>query len=214
MLRLNDSLVSERNPASAAAESVRSLRVYIRQHLQSAGKDSTVLMLTSANEGEGKTLLVANLAVSFAQEGKRVCVIDANLRKPALHLAFGLNNGGNGLSDYLRGACEAEAAIRPSSIPDLDVITAGAAPWNPAELLSGERTEQLLAHLKQQYEIVLLDSAGVLGCIDARVLASQADGAVLVVRYGRTKRTAVSKAKQYMDQAGVPLLGIAMNQVK
>ncbi|WP_138494606.1 CpsD/CapB family tyrosine-protein kinase [Paenibacillus pinistramenti] len=212
MLRLNDSLILERNPASTAAESVRALRVFIRQHLRSSG-EGTVIMLTSANEGEGKTLLAANLAVSFAQEGKRVCIIDANLRKPALHKAYGLKNG-NGLADYLMGSVEAEAVIRPGSTPGLSIITGGAEPLNPSELLSNERMGQLLSKLKQQFDIVLLDSAGVLSYTDARVLASLTDGAVLVVRYGRTKREAVRKAKQYMDQAGVNVLGIAMNQVK
>ncbi|WP_223066906.1 CpsD/CapB family tyrosine-protein kinase [Paenibacillus caui] len=212
MLCLNESLVAERNPTSSVAESVRSLRVYIRQHLRES-KGGTVLLLTSAHEGEGKSVLVANLAVSFAQEGRKTCVVDGNLRNPSLHLIYDLNNG-HGLTDYLIGNEEAENIVRPCGTPGLSVITAGEAPPNPSELLGSERMEKLFVKLRQEYEIILLDSPNVLDFSDARVLAARTDGAVLVVKYGRSKREAVRKAKQYMDQAGVSVLGIAMNQVK
>lgn len=212
MLRLNESLVTQRNPASPAAESVRSLRVYIRQHLRER-TDGAVLLFTSADKGEGKTVLAANLAASFAQEGKKVVILDANLHHPSLHLVYRLNNG-DGLSEYLSGRKEPEQIIHQSLIPELAVITAGEQEILPSELFGNERMQELITSLQQQYDIVILDSPGLLGCTDARILASFASGVVLVAKYGSSKRDAVLRAKQYIDQAGAPVLGIAMNQVR
>lgn len=212
MLRLSESLVVERNPASSAAESVRSLRVYVRQHI-SGQAGGTVLLFTSANEGEGKTVLAANLAVSLAQEGKKVCIVDANLRNPSLHLVYRLS-GGLGLSDYLLGPGTLEQIIHQAYISGLSVVTAGTGVPSPSELLGSERMIELLTALKQEYDAIVLDSPGLLDNTDARVLASLTSGVVLVAKYGSSKREAVRKAKQYMDQAGANVIGIALNQVK
>lgn len=212
MLRLSESLVVERNPASSAAESVRSLRVYLRQRLKER-EEGTALLFTSAEEGAGKTVLAANLAVSFAQEGKKVCIVDANLRSPSLNLVFHLNSGA-GLSDYLSDHGSLEQIVRPSFVPNLSVIAAGTGTDSPAELLGGEQMTNLLAALRQEYEMVVLDAPGLLDCTDARMLASFVDGAVLVAKYGSSKRDEISKAKQYVEQAGTDIIGIVLNQVK
>ncbi|MFP4978195.1 CpsD/CapB family tyrosine-protein kinase [Paenibacillus sp. CN-4] len=213
MLRLNNSLVADANPASRVSESFRSLRTYIRQLgilEPGAGK---VLLFTSAGDGEGKTTILSNLAVSFVQDGKKVAVVDCNLRKPALHLVFGTEEGG-GLTGYLKGQAEADETPVYGSLANLAVIPAGETVLSPADLLGGERMQVLLNELRASFDLVLLDTPPAVEFSDARVLAPQSDGVIVVARHGKTKRESLRKLKLLLDQAGTPILGIAMNQTK
>ncbi|MGW8957553.1 CpsD/CapB family tyrosine-protein kinase [Paenibacillus sp. NPDC055715] len=212
MLRLNDMLITESNPSSYVSESFRSLRTYIRQQVVGQTDRGTALLLTSPESGAGKTTLLANIGVSFAQEGRKVALVDCNLHTPALHEIFGLENTG-GLSAYLRGGASSKSIVK-YGVPELSVIPGGDTLYNAADLLGSERMAELLEELKREYDIILLDSAPALNYTDARLVASLTDGVILVARHARTKREDLRKTKQLMDQAGATLVGIVMNQVK
>ncbi|MEK5034500.1 CpsD/CapB family tyrosine-protein kinase [Paenibacillus sp. FSL R7-0302] len=213
MLRLNRSLITDMNPSSHVSESFRSLRTYIRQLGLLKGPGGQVLLFTSAESGEGKTTILSNLAVSFVQDGKKVAVVDCNLRKPGLHSVFDVE-GSQGLAAYLSGFEEAKDVLVYGSLANLAVIPAGVSTVSPPDLLGSERMAGLLTELKASFDLILLDSPQGVDYSDARILAPLSDGVVIVARHGRTKREALRKLKGLMEQTGVRILGIAMNQTK
>ncbi|KAA9004684.1 CpsD/CapB family tyrosine-protein kinase [Paenibacillus spiritus] len=213
MLRLSNSLVADRNPGSHVSESFRSLRTYIRQLdlMQGSGR---VLLFTSGESGAGKTTVLANLAVSFVQDGKRVAVVDADLRSPGLHSVFGVDEG-EGLASYLSGRKEAGKISVYGELANLTVITAGStATASPPDLLGGEKMAELLEELRSTHDLVFVDSPPAVDYSDARVLAPQCDGVILVARYGKSKRDALKKVKTLIEKTGTPILGITLNQAK
>jgi protein-tyrosine kinase len=213
MLRLNKSLIADINPSSHISESFRSLRTYIRQLGLLQGNGGKVLLFTSAEEGEGKTTILSNLAVSFVQDGKKVAVVDCNLRHPALHAVFGVK-GSEGLAAYLSGLEEADSISVYGNLANLSVIPAGITSISPPDLLGSDKMATLLDELRGSHDLILLDSPPAVEYSDARILASQADGVILVARYGKSKRESLRKLKALMEQAGSKILGIAMNQTK
>ncbi|ETT76169.1 MULTISPECIES: CpsD/CapB family tyrosine-protein kinase [Paenibacillus] len=213
MLRLNRSLIADINPSSHVSESFRSLRTYIRQLGLLKGPGGQVLLFTSAESGEGKTTILSNLAVSFVQDGKKVAVVDCNLRKPGLHSVFDVE-GSQGLAAYLSGYEEAKDVLVYGSLANLAVIPAGVSTVSPPDLLGSEKMAGLLTELKASFDLILLDSPQAVDYSDARILAPLSDGVVIVARHGRTKREALRKLKGLMEQTGVRILGIAMNQTK
>ncbi|MEK4518300.1 CpsD/CapB family tyrosine-protein kinase [Paenibacillus sp. FSL H8-0122] len=213
MLRLNRSLITDMNPSSHVSESFRSLRTYIRQLGLLKGPGGQVLLFTSAESGEGKTTILSNLAVSFVQDGKKVAVVDCNLRKPGLHSVFDVE-GSQGLAAYLSGYEEAKDVLVYGSLANLAVIPAGVSTVSPPDLLGSEKMAGLLTELKASFDLILLDSPQGVDYSDARILAPLSDGVVIVARHGRTKREALRKLKGLMEQTGVRILGIAMNQTK
>lgn len=213
MLRLNRSLIADMNPSSHVSESFRSLRTYIRQLGLLKGPGGQVLLFTSAEGGEGKTTILSNLAVSFVQDGKKVAVVDCNLRKPGLHSVFDVE-GSQGLAAYLSGYEEAKDVLVYGSLANLAAIPAGVSTVSPPDLLGSERMTGLLRELKASFDLILLDSPQAVDYSDARILAPLSDGVVIVARHGRTKREALRKLKGLMEQTGVRILGIAMNQTK
>ncbi|SEU00441.1 CpsD/CapB family tyrosine-protein kinase [Paenibacillus sp. NFR01] len=210
MLRLNRSLIADKNPASHVSESFRSLRTYIRQ-LGLLGEGGKVLLFTSAEGGEGKTTVLANLAVSFVQDGKKVAVVDCNLRHPGLHTIFEVE-GSQGLAAYLGGQEDAKDIAVFGNLANLAVIPAGIAAVSPPDLLGSDKMPQLLEELKGSFDLILLDTPPAVEYSDARVLAPLTDGVIIVARYGKSKREALRKLKSLMEQTGSRILGIAMNQ--
>jgi len=213
MLRLNNSLIADSSPSSHISESFRSLRTYIRHlGLLNSGR-GTVLLFTSAEAGDGKTTILANLAVSFVQDGKKVAVIDCNLRNPGLHAVFGAE-GSEGLAAYLNGMEDASDIVAFGSLASLSVIPAGLTKVSPPDLLGSDKMAVLLDELRASHDLILLDTPPAVEFSDARILAPHSDGVILVARYGKSKRELIRKAKSLMEQAGSNILGIAMNQAK
>jgi capsular exopolysaccharide synthesis family protein len=172
------------------------------------------LMLTSAAPGEGKTSIVSNLGRVIAQEGKRVVLVDSDLRRPTLHQLFGLSMG-EGLSDALSSqGRNAVSYLRQTDDPNLRVMTAGTTAGNPAVLLKSERLSTLLAELCQDADAVLLDSAPMLAATDALAVASKVQGVLLIVDVGRTQRKMAIEAMQMLASVDANLLGVALNRVK
>ncbi|OKP97094.1 CpsD/CapB family tyrosine-protein kinase [Paenibacillus sp. P46E] len=213
MLRLNKSLIADINPSSHISESFRSLRTYIRQLGLLKGSGGQVLLFTSAEGGEGKTTILSNLAVSFVQDGKKVAVVDCNLRHPGLHNVFEVE-GSQGLAAYLGGLEEAKDIAVYGNLANLAVIPAGITSVSPPDLLGSVRMAGLLEELKANFDLVLLDSPQAVEYSDARILAPLSDGLIIVARHGKTKRESLKKLKGLMEQTGVKILGIAMNQTR
>ncbi|MCC6421763.1 MAG: polysaccharide biosynthesis tyrosine autokinase [Gemmataceae bacterium] len=195
-------------PTSTAAEAYRGLRTALCFRVRGGGP--RVIQVTSPAAGDGKTTLAANLAISLAQSGKRVVLVDADLRAPRLHRAFGVD-AGPGLAAVIDGAADLGDALRTTAVPGLRLLPGGTPPSNPAELLTSTAFEDLLAELKDDNDFVLLDSPAVLGVTDARAVAGVADGVLLVLRGPRGDRVQAARAGEALESVGAHLLGVALN---
>jgi len=205
-------LVGHEDPRSVFAESYRSLRTAL-EFSTSSGVPRT-LTVTSANSGEGKSTTALSLAIQFAQAGKKVLLIDADLRKPSLHRSLGLDNH-LGLTNLLAGEQERPASIaQPTHIPNLFVITSGPLPPNPAELLSSSKMLGLLVLAAEKFDQILVDSPPVMGLADALILGNLCDGTLLTIAMGGTPRSHVQAACKRLRGARVHLLGALLNKLE
>jgi tyrosine-protein kinase Etk/Wzc len=168
------------------------------------------LLVTSASESEGKSTVTANLGVTFAQQGMRVLLIDGDLRRPSLHKMFAVPQA-PGFTQVVLGQESLEHAIRPTRIEGLFVMPAGTLPPNPAELLGQEQTSALLAQLSGEFDMVLIDSSPVAAAADSIILATIADGVLMVVRAGETDRSAAQYAVQQIERVGGKVVGAVLN---
>ncbi|WP_285289261.1 CpsD/CapB family tyrosine-protein kinase [Bacillus sp. ISL-7] len=187
----------------------------IRTNIQYSSIDQEVrsLMVTSAGPGEGKSTTVANLAVVFAQLGKRVLLVDADLRKPTVHYTFNQTNT-IGLTSVLTKQMTFEKAISDAEEKNLYVLTSGPIPPNPAELLSSRAMEQFFQEAQELFDVILFDAPPVLAVTDAQILANMCEGTILVVSSGKTEKEQVVKAKELLDSAQSKLLGVVLNNKK
>ena len=205
---LNPLLVAGLAPKSLAAEQYRSLRTRLT-HAENPG-GLRIVLVTSPLKGEGKSVTAANLSLTMAQElQRRVVLVDADLRKPSLQHLFGLPPG-PGLSEYLAGAVDLKDAMRFLPDHNLTIITAGAAPINPAELLGSTAMRRMLDHLRARFDRVILDTPPVLPLADVAILAPLVDGSLMVVRAGYTPKPAIENALRAFDASR--LLGVVLNE--
>ena len=196
---------------SPVAEAYRTLRTNLQ--FSSLDRPLRCLVVTSALATEGKTTTAANLAVVMAQAGKRVVLVDADLRRPAVHRLFGLPNQG-GLTDALVGEPAAlNTFLRATAVENLRVLTSGPIPPNPQELLASQRMGDLLQRLAGEADAVLIDTPPSLMVADANVLAACTDGVLLVVNADRTRRVAVQQATEGLRQVGANVVGGVLNMV-
>ena len=152
--------------------------------------------MTSAGPGEGKSTTIANLAVVFAQQGKKVLLIDADLRKPTVHYTFNFTNT-FGLTNVLTRQSELLEVVKESSEKNLFVLTSGPVPPNPAELLGSKAMEHFMQEVSEEFDMVLFDAPPLLAVTDGQVLASKCDGAILVVSSGKTETENALKRRNY-----------------
>ncbi len=198
-------------PRSSVAEGYRTLRANVE--FASVDAPLRTLLVTSAVPNEGKTVTAANVAVVFAQAGRRVLLVDADLRKPSVHVIFNLPNA-HGLTTMLRNeAVTAESVSHVTEQANLRVLTTGPLPPNPAELLGSHRMQTVLARLKEDADLVIFDSPPLQAVTDAAVLGSYTEGALLVVDAGRSRRRAVRPAREALERAGAHVLGVVLNRV-
>lgn len=204
-------IISLSQPKSQFAEAFRSLRTALL--LSSAGHPPKQILLTSATPSEGKTTASTNLATVLSQGDARVLLIDADMRRPNVHLRFGLSTK-TGLSTLLSGATTLEEAVQQvPEVPNLDVLVAGPMPPFPTEMLSSETMTRLLNYAGERYTHVIVDSPPVLSVTDAVILARKADAVVLVIRHGKSSKHIVRRARDLLLRSGAPVTGILLNAV-
>jgi non-specific protein-tyrosine kinase len=203
-------LVTAREPRSLAAEAYRTLRTNIQ--FSSLDRDIRSLLVTSAGPNEGKSTVVANLGVSMAESGKRVLVVDCDLRRPGLHRLFNLAEG-PGLTTLVLDE-STEPPIQATQVPSLGLLASGPLPPNPAELLASERMARVLSRLQELAEVLILDSPPIGAVSDAAILAARVDGALLVVDAGHTRTDTARQAKEQLERVGARILGVVLNNVK
>ena len=192
-------------------EAYKTLRTNVSFSL--AGEEGCkVIMVTSAMQGEGKSITAVNLAISYAMAERKVLIIDCDLRRPKLARLLRLNSE-VGLSNLIVNPKLKEKAIRTTGICGLDVMLSGAIPPNPSELLGSARMQKLIAELRTSYDVIILDSPPVNMVTDAVVLAPQSDGVLFLVRANHSDRGAVIHAMEQLEYAKVKILGFVLNDV-
>ncbi|MGY6629545.1 MAG: GumC family protein [Wenzhouxiangella sp.] len=204
---------SEMHPKSAVSEAFRSLRTSL-MFSTPEGMPKT-LLVTSPGPGDGKTTSAINLATVMAQNGARVLLIDADLRKPRLHRDFGIPHA-PGLTNRIAGAHgddHSQSAIVPTTVEGLFVMPSGNQAPNPAELLSSERMRKIIAMASRAFDHVLVDCSPILGLADALVLSRTVDGVVMVMSAGKTTKDSIKTSTRRLRQVQAPLLGVVMNRV-
>jgi polysaccharide biosynthesis transport protein len=196
-------------PRSAAAESYRGLRTNV--DFAAVDRPIRTLLVTSAVPSEGKTVTAANLAVAFAQSGRRILLADADLRKPGIHEIFGTDND-HGLTDLLRhDGFKLDTFARPTEQKNLDLLTSGPHPPNPAELLGSQRMRSVLAFLSERYDMVIIDSPPLDVFTDSAVMSSFLDASILVIEVRRGRRAHIRAAREAMAKANAHLIGVVLN---
>ena len=190
-----------------AAEAYRSIRTAV--HFLNPDEPPRALVITSAKAAEGKSTTAINLALALAQDGLQVAIVDADLRDPDLAKQLKMKPT-VGLTDVLTGDVELETAMYGFR-PSLDVLFAGAVPPNPSELLGSQRMASIIEELSDRYDYVIFDAPPVLPVTDAVVLATQVDGALMVVREGRTSRAAAADAARRLKGVNANLIGFVLN---
>lgn len=209
-------LVINKNPKSLFAESIRSIRTNVA--FASIDKDVKIIMNTSPEASDGKSFITANLAVAYGQEGKKVLLIDTDLRKGRQHEIFGVMNvtsGGytNLLLNY-KDDIELDKYIFPTFDENIDLLPTGPLPPNPVELLDSENNKKLLNRLKKHYDLILLDCAPMIGLSDSLILASLADIRLVTVSSRKTKMEGLERVKKLLEQANLKIDGVILNNAK
>jgi capsular exopolysaccharide synthesis family protein len=172
------------------------------------------IIVTSPSLGDGKTVTTVNLAVTLAQSGKKVLIVDADLRKPKVHHYFGIKNG-EGLTNVLTGDKEIKKIniVEKNDISNLYILTSGPIPPNPAEMLNSKKMHQLLEQLKKDYDVVILDTPPVGQVTDAAILAGIADGVILVLASGDTRIDMAKRAKKALDGVIAHVIGAILTKL-
>lgn len=205
---VSNELLSGHDPLSSFAESYRALRTSLL--LSSAEHAPRTMLITSSHPAEGKTTIVANTAISLAQTGARVLVLDADMRRPRCHKILSTKND-VGLSTYLSRDVSVDKVIIPHDIPNLFVMPAGPVPPNPSELLSSIKLRYLVAELQDRFDHIIIDSPPVIHVTDALIISPHVDGVVIVVKSNHTPREAVQRAKQALADVNAKIFGVVLN---
>ena len=196
---------------SKIAEALRGLRTSVL--LSSPGSPPKVIMIASTRPAEGKSCVAGLTAITFALNGSRVLLIDADLRRPAIHLRFRIGKG-LGLSSVLSGKATFQEAIVPwPDLPNLHILPSGPVPPLPSELLSSKQMENLLTQIREEYDFIIIDTPPVLAVTDAAIIGGLSDASILIIRYASAQKKVVRRCIDLLDRSGAHLLGVAVNVV-
>lgn len=211
-------LIAQRTPKSPIAEVFRTLRTNIQ--FMNSKKSLKTLLVTSTMPGEGKSWVAANLAITFAQAGKKVLIIDADMRKGRQHVMFNIENR-VGLSNFLSGIDEMGRNenldilkyVRATEIQNLFLIPAGNVPPNPSELLASETTINMIEKLKEVFDFIIFDGTPSLLVTDALIVARLVDSTVIVTEHNGTKKENLEKVKKDIENVGGNIVGVILNKI-
>jgi capsular exopolysaccharide synthesis family protein len=203
-------LMMLKHPRSVMSEAIRHLRTSLM--LSVSGGPPEVIVVTSPHPREGKSTIAVNLAIALAQDSRRVVILDCDLRRPRLHQVFQVENS-PGLTSYLTGSIPLTEILKPTEVKNLVIIPAGPVPPSPAELLNSQAYKNLLHNLRRDFDHLIIDTPPTLGFADARVVAVQADGVLLVAKHLSTSREAGRLVRQLFLQVNARMLGMVLNQV-
>lgn len=212
--RLLDSkrkLVAKFDPKSPISEQYRTIRTNILY--SSVDEEIRSIMVTSSGPGEGKSTTTANLAVVFAQQGKTVLLVDADLRKPTVHYTFKLTNT-TGLTSILTNQTELLEAVNKTDESNLFVLPSGPIPPNPSELLGSKAMQHFMERALEEFDLIIFDTPPVLAVTDAQILGNLCQGSVLVVSSGKTEKDNLLKTKELLTATNGRLLGVVLNNKK
>lgn len=209
--KIDSSLCVYHRSISGESEAYRSLRTAL--FFGAREKDYKVIQVTSPNQGDGKTTLAGNLAVAIAQSGKRIILIDADLRRPRVHALFGFPSRLTGLSDVIMGAAPLATTIHETPVAGLDLLMAGSKVPNPAELLTSAELERLLTELRNDYDYVMVDTPPLLAVTDPCIVAGRVDTLLLTIRVSKNGRPAAERAKELLSNIGANVMGVVVNGI-
>ena len=204
-------IISYNDPKSVISEQYREIRTNIEY--SNVDQNTKTILVTSSDKNEGKTTTVSNLAVSFANLNKKVLIIDCDLRNPSIHKMFRLNNI-YGLTDILAKDRAVDKCIQETELKNLYVLTAGAIPPNPAEILSSDKMKNLIENLKNVYDYIFIDTPPIGLVTDAGALSSFIDGVVLVVKSESIEKKYLEETKKKLDAVDARILGAILNSYK
>lgn len=212
----NKDLIITKNPKSLFAESIRSIRTNLS--FSALEREMKIIINTSPEAGDGKSFVTANLAFAYAQEDKKVLLIDADLRRGKQHEIFSVMNltsGGysNMMLNY-KDDIEVEKYIQKTANKNLDILTTGPMPPNPVELLGSENNRKLLNKLKKHYDLIIMDCTPVIGLSDALILATMSDINLITVSAKKTKMENLEKVKKLFEQNNLKINGVIFNQAE
>ena len=205
------SIISYNDPKSVISEQYRAIRTNIEY--SNVDQNTKTILVTSSDKNEGKTTTVSNLAVSFANLNKKVLIMDCDLRNASIHKMFKINNI-YGLTDILAKDRAVDKCIQETELENLYVLTAGAIPPNPAEILSSEKMKNLIEDLKNIYDYIFIDTPPIGLVTDAGVLSSFTDGVVLVVKSESVEKKYLEETKKKLDAVDARILGAILNSYK
>lgn len=207
------SLVTLIDSSSFVTESYKLLRTNL--NFKNVNNRYQVMLMTSSGKEEGKTTTICNLAVTFAQSGKRVLLIDADLRLPRVDVIFDINKRKKGLSNMLVDTLPLNSLVNKiDNLDKLEILTAGNKQVSPTELLNSDAFEKMIIASREEYDIILIDTPPVLSFADASIVSKVVDGALLVVASHETKKAMVVEAKKTLDKVGANIIGVILTKVK
>jgi len=204
-------LITHLDPKSPVSEAYRALRTNLQ--FSKIDKNIKMVLVTSSGPKEGKSTTSANLAIAMAQSGKRVVLVDGDLRRPVVHSIFGLSKD-DGITNYLMDDIDYKTMIKESIMENLYIIPSGVLPPNPSELLASHKMEELLKKLRSDFDFVIFDTPPVIAVTDAAILATRVDGAIIVVKSAQTNHDALVRAKSLLDAVDSHILGALLNGVE
>lgn len=203
-------LIAHNHPREVISEQYRQIRTNIL--FSSVDEEIKSILITSPEPADGKSTTAINLSIVLAQQGKRVLLVDADLRKPTIHYSFRVSNL-TGLTNLLTKEIDLDKAISTTYIPNLEILTCGDIPPNPSELLNSKSMKKIMKELEDLYDYVVYDSPPVLAVTDAQIIANRCNGVVLVIASGKTHKEYALRARELLEKAKSKILGVVINGV-
>lgn len=205
-------LITLTKPSSVISEQFKTIRTNIQFSI--FDKEMKSIAVTSDMVGAGKSTVAANLAVTFSMQGKKVVLVDSDLRKPTIHRFFGLSNR-NGLTTILTNrSIRLCNMIHHTDVDNLFVLTSGIIPPNPSELLASSRMDELLVELEKDFDLIIFDLPPVVAVTDAQIMASKVDGTIFVIRKENSTKDKIMESKLLLQRVNANVIGVVLNRIK